>query len=765
MPVTLFQYNQTAYQNAVYMMQRQGKAAVIHPTGTGKSFIAFKLAEDNPEARICWLSPSEYIFTIQGENYLKAGGSPEVLGRICFLTYSRLMWNEGLAESLKPDFIILDEFHRCGAAEWGRSTARLLERYPEAKVLGLSATNVRYLDNRRDMAEELFGGSVAARMGLGEAVARGILPAPVYVTALYSWEKELERLRRRTDGLMNPVLKKECAGLLGKLRRCLQQADGPEEIFMRHMDPAGKYLVFCAGKEHMDEMVALAPEWFRKVDPDPHIYRAYYDSGESRRQLEAFCGDRSGSLKLLYCIDMLNEGVHVADVDGVVLLRPTVSPTVYLQQVGRALSCAHGSRPVIFDLVDNFEGLCSVDALGEQAEEAFRALPESLRGQWQGRFQVTEEARDGRLLFEQLQRNLAASWEVYYRELEKYYETHKNILAPKNHVTETGLNLGLWLQRQRSVRKGKTEGVLTESQIARLDHLGMVWDVADSAWEKYCLAAEQYAREHHSLDVPKKYVTEEGLGLGAWITTQRQVRKGTRPGNLSQEKIERLERLGMCWEDAQDRRWAEGYRRLAQYRQERGDVDIPCRYVAEDGYALGSWLYRQRRQRKELTAERVRLLEELGVVWETPSREEEEPAPKSCWERSYCLAQKYYLEHGHLDVPVNCVIEGIRLGRWVSRMRESRRSGARTPLTEEQVKKLDGIGMVWDTPWDVRFRAARSYYESHGDLRVPRDYVTGDRIWLGKWLYRQKRKHGQPGRRGLTESQVQSLESIGMEWK
>lgn len=57
----LFQHKFEAYSSALEMLEDAGKAAIIHPTGTGKSFIGFKLCEDNPKKKICWLSPSEYI--------------------------------------------------------------------------------------------------------------------------------------------------------------------------------------------------------------------------------------------------------------------------------------------------------------------------------------------------------------------------------------------------------------------------------------------------------------------------------------------------------------------------------------------------------------------------------------------------------------------------------------------------------------------------------------------------------------------------------
>lgn len=89
MAIELFKHNQDAYTAALQMLQTTGKAAVIHPTGTGKSFIAFKLCEDHLEKTICWLSPSSYIFKTQLENLHKADGSD--LENIRFFTYARLI--------------------------------------------------------------------------------------------------------------------------------------------------------------------------------------------------------------------------------------------------------------------------------------------------------------------------------------------------------------------------------------------------------------------------------------------------------------------------------------------------------------------------------------------------------------------------------------------------------------------------------------------------------------------------------------------------
>jgi len=212
---------------------------------------------------------------------------------------------------------------------WGQSVQRLLQLYPDAPMLGLSATNIRYLDNQRDMSDELFDGNVASEMTLGEAIVRGILNPPKYVLSVLSYQKELEKYKARVRFAKSKVVRDAAEKYLEALRRTLDKADGLDEVFRKHMtDKVGKYIVFCANFKHMHEMIDKAPEWFAKVDNDPHIYSVYSDDPETSRAFADFKEDSSNHLKLLFCIDMLNEGIHVDDISGVILLRPTVSPII-----------------------------------------------------------------------------------------------------------------------------------------------------------------------------------------------------------------------------------------------------------------------------------------------------------------------------------------------------------------------------------------------------------------------------------------------------
>ena len=838
MALLLYDHNQKAYDAAIGMLDQAGKAAVIHPTGTGKSFIGFKLAEAHPQAHICWLAPSRYIFGQQKENLKKA--APEcVIENITFLTYAGLAANRDRVVHLKPDYIILDEFHRCGAAEWGKGVQALLHGWPQAKVLGLSATGIRYLDEQRNMAEELFDGHVASEMTLGEAIARGILAPPKYVISIYRYEKEVERYRDRICLMKVGPRREQAERQLQKLRRALEQADGLDVVFGKYLSGNGKYIVFCAGMSHLEEMKAQAQEWFARVNTDYRIYTVCSENPESEKEFRAFKEDGGDGLKLLFCIDMLNEGIHVEDVDGVILMRPTVSPVIYRQQIGRALTAGRSKRregkdgenreaaaPLILDVVNNFENLHSIDSVELEYEEALKSSSVTDEYLWDGEeeitapkeFQILDETRNARRLFEELQEKLCAGWDDYYKEAAAYHQEYGNLDVPSGFMTPSGLPLGSWLLTQRRIYMGKIPGRLSEEQILRLEELGISWEShSDRQWERYYSRAAEYYARNGNLDVKGSYVTEDGFRLGMWLNNIRQYRaNGSRI--LSGARQRQLEQIGMIW-DRLTYKWERGYEAARQYYERHGNLDVPSGYEAEDGFHLGSWITAQRQNRKggnkgalPLTREQVERLDQIGMNWTGKQAES--------WEQYYEAAREYRQRQGTLDVPYDYVTDGgLRLGRWIYQQRcvleekqnESERIGSddgtdtesgnragrgfdspgiraeKENRNQSRIRRLTEIGMIWTgtSPWQKKWNLARRYYEEHGDLNIPQNYVTEDGVWLGKWVYLQREiyrrqcKNPEAGKETaggpdektdektagkLTEEQIRALESVGMDW-
>ena len=701
MVLHLFEHNARAYQAVAAMLEQYGKAAVVHPTGTGKSYIAFKLIEDHPDAAFLWLSPSEYIFRTQLENLQKQ--APDFsLRNVRFATYARLLFctEEQLAEiaALHPAYIIMDEFHRAGAERWGESVRKLLELCPDAKLLGLTATNVRYLDNNRDMAEELFDGHIASEMTLGEAIVRGILPAPKYVTTVFRYQNELAKYQARVDSLRSPGVQDANQKYLEALRRALEQADGLDKVFAKHItETCGKYIVFCSGKEHMDEMASHVPEWFAGVNRNVKVYKTYASDPEASREFAAFKADEGDCLKLLFCIDMLNEGVHVEGISGVILFRPTVSPIIYKQQIGRALTAGVTAAPLILDVVNNFEGLSSISGLQKEMIAAVQRLYANGEGDKivTKRFEVIEQVHDCRILFERLENSLSSTWDHYFAAASLYYAEHGDLKVPLRYKTPGGLSLGDWVQTQRQIRKGKrTFGTLTQQQIERLDGIGMVWETrSETAWARGLEAARRYRQQYGDLQVPSAYKDADGFALGNWI---RNTRSRFGSGGLKESQIRELDALGMVWNSI-DAKWEHCYAEAALYCEKHGSLNLTPKYVSPSGIRLGAWVENQRAYylKGELSDDKIRRLEAIGMLWEGRNDRQ--------WLRAYEAAARYFRQYGDLNVPYQYVSpEGIRLGYWVVRQRAAykgrfsiEKKTNRKPLSYERKRLLDAIGMNW----------------------------------------------------------------------
>lgn len=765
----MFEHNQRAYVAAASLFAKSGRAAVIHPTGTGKSYIAFKLIEDHPAARFLWLSPSEYIFRTQCESLRR--GCPEFpLENVRFFTYAKLSVMAAEEIALLPaEYIILDEFHRCGAQQWGGAVQRLLKSHLAAKLLGLSATNVRYLDNNRDMAEELFGGNVASEMTLGEAIVRGILPAPRYVTTIFKYQQDLALLQQRVNSLRGAGLRDANQKYLDALRRALEQADGLDKVFAKHItEKSGRYIVFCSGCEHMRDMMQLSREWFAGVSENIHFYSAYSEDPAASKAFAAFKADESSALKLLFCIDMLNEGVHVKDISGVILFRPTISPIVYKQQIGRALTAGESKTPLILDVVNNFDGLCSIAQLQSEMGAAVQRMYANGEGGQivTEKFEVIEQVEDCRRLFEQLENSLSNTWEQYFHAASLYAAEHGDLNVPKDYKTPAGLSLGSWLITQRRVRRGKSKGILTENQIERLNSIGMVWETrSETAWNRNFAAAKDYYEQHGDLMAPDTYQSGTGVALGAWLQNLRQGAKSRRGGlAITPERKAQLDSIGMIW-DVRDWQWENGFRHAAAYFAKHGNLQVPYNFKSPDGFLLGAWISNQRTSRnrkygqKTFDAEKVQRLEAIGMQWESKY--------DLLWRDSYLAAKEYYRQHGSLEMPVEYTTEnGVRLGKWVRRQQYAYQHPEKSnaALTPERIRLLEAIGMQWESTdsWEYRYNLTKSYLAEHGDLKIPAKYKTADGIWLGRWLYEQRRELARPDTAKLAPGQRTKLQQLGI---
>ena len=667
--------------------------------------------------------------------------------------------------AIEPDIIVYDEYHRAGAQCWCKGIERLRKQFHDAPMLGLSATNIRYLDNRRDMAKELFDGNIAGQMTLGEAIVRGVLNPPKYVLSIFSYQKNLEKYEYRAKHAKNKAVRDKAQKYLEALRRKLENADGLDVIFDKHMtDRHLKYIVFTPDYEAMREYMGLVDSWFWRVDREPKVYSVYSDDPASSAEFDEFKADNSDHLRLLFCIDALNEGIHVDDISGVVLMRPTISPIIYKQQIGRALSASESKEPVIFDIVNNIENLYSIDDIQEEMAAAISYYHALGKDTYivNETFKLIDKVADCKSLFDNLEETLTASWELMYEKAKDFYAEYGNLDAPTKYITPDGYSLGTWIQVQRRVYNGLADGILTPERVEKLDKLGMRWDsMATVVWNRYYQACVEYKDKYGDLSPARTFITDNGIHLGSWIANLRTCRRsGIKNGYLTDERVAALDKLGMVWE-VHDFVFEKFYYSAVRYVEEHGDLDVPSRYVDPDGNRRGVWIDKNRKYYREknpnLTAEEIERLNSIGMMWEKRF--------DRIWRAQYEELVKYKKRFGDVKVPLKYITEtGVKLGEWLNDQYDKYKKKRMSKEREEKLRALEVI-FEREDPWEERFKLAKEYYEQHHTLAMPGIYnVNG--ICLSKWVNEQKQIiRGKRKGKSLTPEQIKRLESIGFTMK
>jgi len=296
------------------------------------------------------------------------------------------------------------------------------------------------------------------------------------------------------------------------------------------------------------------------------------------------------------------------------------------------------------------------------------------------------------------------------------------------------------------------------SRITEPNTLGMVWGSSrDAGYRIGVDHLRAYTAAEGHANVPRRFVTDDGFTLGTWVNSRR---REHRADTLSANKITELNTLGMVW-DPRDVGYQIGVVHLRAYTAAQGNANVPAIYVADDGFTLGEWVGRRRKDRRagRLSAKRVTELNALGMMW-GPSR------------ASYAAGYRIGVAHlrayaavaeGHANMPATHVADdGFKLGAWVANRRHDHKVGR---LSMARIAELDTLGMVWGSSRDAGYRIGldhlRVYTATAGHANIPSRFVTDDGFKLGKWVAnrRQDRTIGR-----LSTARIAELNTLRMVW-
>lgn len=731
MSMTLNPVNEAAFQKAVQSLETLNRAAVFHPTGTGKSCIAWKVVEAHPQTTFFWLVAGAQRLALRQAELTRYNGGT-LPGNVRFCDCEKLaaatpeQWVR-LGEQ-KPGCVVLDCYHELSAVCWAQSVQKLLRMCPQAKVLGLGVPNGAPVCAA---AQELFANCIVSHMTVAEAMAAGTMPVPsAYAALLWPQEEELTTLRARIKNLCMPKGDTSLRVQYEELSWSLRQVENLTVLLPRLLsDTSGHYLVLFESAAYQEKLGTELEQLLRTVDPAVRFYAADHACFADSAAVETFLSDTAPGPKVLLCVNAPGVQQPLEGLAGVILVRQSSLMSTFKQMLCRALVAA-GSRSVpVFDLVAQFEGLGNGRTLQRDCTEAMTRAGSKTPG-----FRQERPMQQTYRLYGKLRREMEARWEVLCQAAADAAAKEGTLELPRSYTIHSGVPVGKWLELQRQVQAGQRPGRLTAEQAAKLEKLGIRWNHRlEAAWEKGFASAQKYRTEHGDLLVPVRYRDKNDFALGEWIVYNRQRYLG---GNLTQNRIERLEAIGMVWSTSNDL-WEQNYAAATQYYLEHGDLEVPIKYETPSGFGLGVWLGAQRAAHKagELPQEQVERLDALGMDWTNRNDRK--------WMSLYDVAAAYYHEHGNLNVPSEYVTpDGVLLGKWVARQRYAYlnpdRSSAR--VTPERKALLDKLGMVWEKydPWQERYDLALAYKTEHGDLEIPSVYKTEDGVWLGSWVSRQR---------------------------
>lgn len=609
--VDLKPHNKENYQKIKQMFQSGKKiCAISQATGTGKTYLIAKLCEDYADMKKIIIAPNNYILDQTKEKFTEYG-----ITKTDFMTYQKLikMKDEEISD-MDLDLIVLDEFHHTTSKVWGEKVEQLLSSHTGTLIFGTSATPVR--TDGTNTIDAVFNGNCVYELPLAKAIVEKIVPMPKYIASLYTLDDELEKLRDKVKNSYNtPEEKKELHQKIDAMRSQIEKSYGVPIILNRHI-PAkqGKYIVFCKNRSHLKQIKDTVIEWFQTAGfKNIRSYCLYSDYEENAKDYKAFVEDTTNNLKLLFSVNMLNEGLHLDGISGVLLLRPTRSNIIFNQQVGRCIDAANTKMPVILDLVNNFNSVgYAYNLKREIIDEAKRKKDEGtdFHMNWIediDTFFITEYIENPIRLFENVACGLKDRFERGLEHLDAYIAENGDTLVPKRYVCSDGFALGDWISDSRKDHKNN---ILSPHKIKKLEDLGFVWNAHDFKFKKQ-VKQVIYFTEIFGRTPTQCSKDDHERKLGRFLRTQKAEKKRT-GDRYPQWKIELLESIdGFTWELDSFKTF---YDLLVKYKREHGNLNIK-RIEGNEEYKIGTMLntWKQKYKHGKIPDDRLRKLKKLGL--------------------------------------------------------------------------------------------------------------------------------------------------------
>ena len=784
----LKKHNIEVYKKIIKGFTKGNKVLFEQATGTGKTYVTLKFLHDHAVGkRVLVVTPSHAIKDSFIDTYRSTLGKD-------FDCDLHMSLYQGLraVKDKNYDIIVFDEAHRLGAKTWGQNAEELIKNNPNATILGMSATLER--PDKVDVKKYFDGKNPVSKITLVQALERGILPNPDYTLAKVDFADDDEfidsSIRELNERLStaDPEEKEEIKNFIKRLKEAkneIHKSDEIDDIFYKELNTdelkRGKFIVFCpAGEEEEETIESLhkmkvimkeSSNWFDKIDGIKKIkkYSVYSKLGRNRNKqiIKNFERDDSKALKLLFSINMLNEGLHVSDIDGVIMMRTTGSRIIYLQQLGRALSVGHKHKPKILDLVAN---LNYVDVLDLQ--KSAKAINKA-RGDGHGDGFVDGPIDDETLDFTLSVYNLEAmqlidilkknifdfehkfdfDFEDFKNRIIRWKERTEDLKIKQRDTDIDGYPIGLKLA---SIKKGNIK--LTDAQRNELIDLGLNLSIKEVEfpfeYEDFRDRIIRWKERNGNLKIKQTDIDIDGYPIGQKISNIKQ-----KIIKLTDAQRDELIALGLDLSIKEVRflfKYEDFRDRIIRWKERNGNLKIKQTDIDIDGYPIGRKLGSIKQGDIKLTDEQRDELISLGL--DLITKETKFPFEYEDF-KNRIIAWKE--RNGNLNIKYNYTdIDGYPIGQKLMNIKQGN-----IKLTDAQRDELIALGLnlsIKEVKFPFEFKDFKQriidWKEREGDLKIKKNALDIDGYPISEKLRNIKQ-----GIIKLTDEQRDELISLGLD--
>lgn len=338
----LMEHNKEAYEQFKTMLLEHRECCLVAATGGGKTYITLQLIKDLKLKAliIC------HRIAIQNE-WKKVINKYHVTADIEFTTYQ--MFSKNYSAFNGYDAYIFDEAHHMGSKVWGRAIETFRSQINNnPMIIGLTADPNRYEYKIRrqinNVASTMFNGHVIYGYDKRDAIDNGIFLPAQYVYAIFD-----------IDGIYSKYSKmKTTDELMGRLNLNIENCLKINEILTKHTSRISKIkgILFVENIASIADGQKLISDVFPNLDQ--YVIHSKISKAQNNISIESFERSDSG---FIIAVDMISEGVHFSNINTIIMLRKTKSPSLYNQQIGRGFSSKALESAVIFDLVGNMRSV------------------------------------------------------------------------------------------------------------------------------------------------------------------------------------------------------------------------------------------------------------------------------------------------------------------------------------------------------------------------------------------------------------------------